>query len=137
MMLDVVEKAVELGEHYDARYRFLAVIHHPSGYMDSYLPEVRGMDERWVERARKEATMRLEREAERLESRRLDVEVRVVQARSPAVGILDAAVEWGADLIAMGTHGRSGVSRMLLGSVSDKVVRSSDRPVLLYRPSGP
>ena len=39
-----------------------------------------------------------------------------------------------ADLIAMETHGRTGVSRLLLGSVSDKVLRASPVPVLMHRP---
>jgi len=39
------------------------------------------------------------------------------------------------DLIAMGTHGRSGVSRQLIGSVTEKVVRTADVPVLTVRQS--
>lgn len=134
LILDVVEKAVELGEPYDARYRLFAVVHHPSGYMDPYYPEAAGLDESWMEEARKKASQRLETEAERMESRGLEVDVDMGKGRNPAAEILDAAEEWSADLIAMGTHGRSGVSRMLLGSVSDKVVRGGHRPVLLYRP---
>jgi nucleotide-binding universal stress UspA family protein len=38
-------------------------------------------------------------------------------------------------LIALTTHGRRGLSRLLLGSVADKVVRGSTLPVLLYRPT--
>jgi nucleotide-binding universal stress UspA family protein len=52
---------------------------------------------------------------------------------SPAVEILDAAGRLKADLIVMGTHGRRGVSRMFLGSVAEKVVRSSPVPVLTIR----
>jgi nucleotide-binding universal stress UspA family protein len=38
------------------------------------------------------------------------------------------------DMVAMATHGRSGVSRLLMGSVAEEVLRHVDRPVLLYRP---
>jgi len=48
-------------------------------------------------------------------------------------GILDAAIERGCDLIVMGTHGRGGVNRLLLGSVAEATVRSSPLPVLLLR----
>ncbi len=43
------------------------------------------------------------------------------------------AVKWGADLIVIGTHGRSGFSRLLLGSVAEGVTRGSSAPVLLIR----
>ena len=43
------------------------------------------------------------------------------------------AMKWGADLIVIGTHGRSGISRLLLGSVAEAVVRGTSVPVLLVR----
>jgi nucleotide-binding universal stress UspA family protein len=49
--------------------------------------------------------------------------------------ILDYAAQNGVDLIAMSTHGRSGFSRWVMGSVADKIVRHSPVPVLLVRPS--
>jgi nucleotide-binding universal stress UspA family protein len=48
--------------------------------------------------------------------------------------IIDVAKERGADLIVMGTHGRRGISRALLGSVAEKVVRMAPIPVLTIRP---
>ncbi len=54
---------------------------------------------------------------------------------SPAREIVDHAVETGADLLVMGTHGRSGVDRLLLGSVAERVVRTSPVPVLTVRVS--
>jgi nucleotide-binding universal stress UspA family protein len=52
-----------------------------------------------------------------------------------ADAILEYADAVGADLIAMSTHGRSGVARWLIGSVADRVVRGSPVPVLLVRPA--
>jgi nucleotide-binding universal stress UspA family protein len=49
----------------------------------------------------------------------------------PSEAILEAAREVGADLIVMGTHGRHGFVRALLGSVTEKVVRTSTVPVLV------
>ncbi len=49
--------------------------------------------------------------------------------------ILSHAESTGADLIAMSTHGRSGISRWLMGSVADKVLHGAKVPVLLVRPS--
>jgi len=50
-----------------------------------------------------------------------------------AVAILDEARRWKADLIVMGTHGRRGLSRALLGSDAEAVLRASTVPVLLVR----
>jgi nucleotide-binding universal stress UspA family protein len=58
-------------------------------------------------------------------------------AAGTAVGIMDAARARGADLIALATHGRSGLARLLIGSVASKVRRGADMPVLLYRPKAP
>jgi nucleotide-binding universal stress UspA family protein len=50
--------------------------------------------------------------------------------------ILDFAEKNGIDLIIMSTHGRSGVSRWVMGSVTDKIVRHSKIPVLTVVPAG-
>ncbi len=47
--------------------------------------------------------------------------------------IVSDAKQWLADLIVIGTHGRSGLSRLLLGSVAEGVVRGASAPVLLVR----
>jgi nucleotide-binding universal stress UspA family protein len=52
---------------------------------------------------------------------------------SPSWEIIKAAEEWNADLIVLGTHGRSGISRALLGSTAEGVVRHSQIPVLTVR----
>jgi nucleotide-binding universal stress UspA family protein len=52
----------------------------------------------------------------------------------PAETISDFAQRNKVDLIALATHGRSGISRWVFGSVADKLVRSSSVPILLIRP---
>jgi nucleotide-binding universal stress UspA family protein len=52
----------------------------------------------------------------------------------PATEILALASEVGADLIFIGSHGTTGVERLLLGSVSERVVREAKCPVLVARP---
>jgi nucleotide-binding universal stress UspA family protein len=49
------------------------------------------------------------------------------------VGIIEAAKSEGADLIVVGSHGRTGIARLVLGSVSSKVVAESPVPVLVAR----
>lgn len=47
--------------------------------------------------------------------------------------VADAAGNWGADLVVVGSHGRRGIGRVLLGSGSEQILRSSPVPVLLVR----
>jgi nucleotide-binding universal stress UspA family protein len=51
----------------------------------------------------------------------------------PDEEIVDAARASGADLIAMSTHGRSGLGRLLFGSVAEQVLRRAEVPVFLMR----
>ena len=59
---------------------------------------------------------------------------RLVTIGSPVDAILSAALELRADMIAMSTHGRSGVGRLILGSVADAVLLRTHLPCLLLRP---
>jgi nucleotide-binding universal stress UspA family protein len=56
-----------------------------------------------------------------------------VERGSPAEAIIERAAIDNGTLIAMATHGRSGVSRWMMGSVAEKVLRGSDNPLLLVR----
>ncbi|GIW29952.1 MAG: universal stress protein [Meiothermus sp.] len=60
----------------------------------------------------------------------VEAETRLVEAR-PVEAILNEAKNH--DLIVMGTHGRSGLDRFMLGSVTEAVLHRSDRPVLVLR----
>ena len=51
--------------------------------------------------------------------------------------VVDQVGRWGADLIVLGTHGRSGLGRLLLGSHAEKVLRAATVPVLLVRAREP
>jgi nucleotide-binding universal stress UspA family protein len=58
----------------------------------------------------------------------------VLFADDPADAIIARARETSADLVAMTTHGRSGMSHLLAGSVAERVIRSGVAPVLALRP---
>jgi nucleotide-binding universal stress UspA family protein len=57
-----------------------------------------------------------------------------VRFGEPLAEILSEAAAFGADLIALTTAGRSGLSRAILGSVAEQVMRKARAPVLLLRP---
>ena len=55
---------------------------------------------------------------------------------SPVNAIVEAARFRGADMIVMSSHGRSGVARLVMGSVTESVLRATTVPVLVIRPDG-
>jgi nucleotide-binding universal stress UspA family protein len=61
------------------------------------------------------------------------LQARLVENVGAASGIVQTADTEGADLIVVGSHGRSGIARLMLGSVSNKVVAESKVPVLVSR----
>ncbi len=107
-----------------------------------------GMDpsarRQWAESIRAEIVRRTEHEMEAAQSslnaaasvfKSAGVPVEtLVQLGRPAEVILDVATANGVDMIAMATHGRSGIQRLLLGSIADRIVRHAHAPVLLVRP---
>ena len=86
-----------------------------------------------VEGEQREAQASLDALLARVTEPRLKAQGRVVEG-SAAQRILDVAREEGSDLIVVGTRGRTGVERILLGSVADRVVRAASRPVVTVRP---
>jgi nucleotide-binding universal stress UspA family protein len=73
----------------------------------------------------------LEKHARR---RSIDVETNVVEGE-PGTKIVDMVSEIDADIVVMGTHGRSGLDRLLVGSVAEQVIRTSPVPVTTLGPS--
>ena len=83
---------------------------------------------------RKEVADNLEKTAATLRQQGITVNI-LVNTGDAAEEILKTANEIGADMIAMSTHGRSGLSRFAHGSVTDKVLRRAVIPVLVVRAS--
>ena len=65
----------------------------------------------------------------------IEAEVKLLEARGDRIAsvIVEEARSWQADLIVIGTHGRSGFSRVVFGSVAEGIVRTAPIPVLLLR----
>jgi len=74
--------------------------------------------------------------SEELKKRGFKVTTMVRTGHQVAVEVIDFAKESGADLIAMCTHGRSGITRWVLGSVAHKVLIRAETPILLIRSKG-
>jgi nucleotide-binding universal stress UspA family protein len=126
-----LERAVRLGSRFDARVEALHVIPFatfvmPAGVGPSHFPAP------LVEVARaqhEQATHRLEDMVAPLLSEGTPIETKVTEG-DPWRVILEEAEALPADLLVIGTHGRSGFERLLLGSVTEKVLRRASCPVL-------
>lgn len=91
--------------------------------------------EKEIAQLKKQAVDYLERTGEGLRSQGVVVETRV-GVGSAADEIIRAANEIDADLVAMSTHGRSGISRWAFGSVTDRVLRAGSVPILVIKSTG-
>jgi len=56
-----------------------------------------------------------------------------VEVGQPAAKIVEAAKQWPASLIVIGSHGRTGITRILLGSIAEGVIRHAPCPVLVVK----
>lgn len=127
---NVIGPAAELARATGARITLLHVV--PSGESSGW-PVLASLRERPVPPL-DAALSYLEGVQEELTRDGLDVEVVAKYGHTPATAIVDAAEHLGVDVIAMATHGYGGLRRTLLGSVADKILRSSTLPLLVMRP---
>ncbi len=122
-----LDYGITLAAHFDAELTLLHVADELSAtYLgaEGYVPDLSGMQMELETTAGKRANERLRRATG---VRTMHV---VRSSNAPAQTIVDYATESGADLIVIGTHGRSGVPRLLMGSVAERVVRTAPCPVL-------
>ncbi|MDO8617171.1 MAG: universal stress protein [Dehalococcoidia bacterium] len=91
-----------------------------------------GVVGRWEQEEEAAATRYLDVMRDRLREKGAAVRTKVVWGRAPVV-ISAVAEEEAADMIALTTHGRSGIARWVMGSVADKVLHTSPKPLLLVR----
>jgi len=127
---EAIRRAVDLAQHYSASLTLIYVYEPldyalPEGYA-LYTPEQVG-------RLMEEFRERLHRTAREVEAMGIGpVESHVLNG-SAAIEIVDFAKEQAFDLIVMGTHGRKGLSHLLMGSVAERVLRTAHCPVLTVK----
>jgi nucleotide-binding universal stress UspA family protein len=139
----ILEPVLELGKLYDSTFTLVRVVkpalrasYLPDGntaqsLTHSVLTEVQALQKQHLE----EAAGYLEGLAGKLTRRGFKVQTRVLIDDEATAILLNEAQARNVGLIAMETHGRSGLSRLFRGSVADKLVRAGHIPVLLHRRS--
>lgn len=103
-----------------------------AGYASSPGPDAGGYPGQWIEQAHDRADWILDEAVERAADEGREIETVRVTDR-PARAIVDYAEEEEMDHIVLGSHGRKGVTRVLLGSVAENVVRRAPCPVTVVR----
>ena len=124
-----IDYAVMLGKQFGACVELFHVVEDPFGSggwgSEVYMSDLDGLRQRAMEEARTH-----------LEARRATITaagfplVATVRMGHVAQTIVDYAKDMGADLIVMGTHGRTGLAHFIIGSVAERVVRLAPCPVL-------
>lgn len=125
--------ATEFGELFGSAYHLTQVVSYPFDIASPYLPHTVQVNRDVLADAKADSAEYLEAHAERMRRRGLRVTTSVAVDPQAGRGILDEATAVGCDAIAMATHGRTGISRAVLGSAADKVLRGTHVPLLLYR----
>ncbi len=126
-----LEDAAVLADAFGSEILLIGAIDLTAGMYDVYSEAFSPVDlkaqlEKFLEGA-------LDRAAEQLEGQGIRVR-RFLRVGVPHDEIADLADEEGVDLIVMTTHGRKGITHLLLGSVAEKVIRTAPCPVLVVRP---
>jgi universal stress protein A len=125
-----VDAAVDLARTLGSKLRVLHVFHRPAAIYAPYggiqpvMPDLAEIPEA--------ATRCLELELEKVRAAGVEAEGEVREGL-PSDAIVAAAEEWGADLIAMGTRGHTGLEHVLLGSVAERTLHRAPCPVLTVR----
>lgn len=119
-----IERAIDFAEAYGGALKIVSVVDFP--------PEFYGEAPDAVEELIKKAKVYVEEAKKQAESRGIKAEVFVREGESPDV-IINIAKDQKADTIIIGSHGRTGLKRLLMGSVAEKVIGNSSCPVLVVK----
>ena len=128
-----LEPAIEITRLAEARITVVQVLP-PPYFFDTAEAQQAGPRTAEVARMREQAGAYLARVCSDLAGRGIQASAQVLVDARPAHAIARFAQDAHADMIALATHGRGGATRLLLGSVADKVLRTSPVPVLVLRP---
>lgn len=126
--------ATELARSYDSGLSLLHIVQQPVyPYFYAPVPAMPPVEE--IQGIRKRAIRALEKLIDEASDPAIKSETAVIDGH-PATEIVDYARQHECDLIVTATHGLTGLERLLLGSISEQIVRTSPVPVLLVKPFG-
>jgi len=128
-----LELASELAESFGATIDLLHVWDAPPFISPETMVGAIGESQTLANLVKRQAESQMEKFVESARAKGFPVKAVRIEHGAPAPTIVDVAKQGDYDLVALGTHGRTGLSHLVIGSVAEKVVRYSDRPVLTVR----
>lgn len=126
----VIDEALDILGEPKPEVRLLQVLEHP-GWAERSMNA--GLVSQYLDASRQASQDHLDKISAKLSERGYTASAEL-RSGSAADGILESARDNGVDLIAMATHGRGGVGRLLLGSVAQRVLNRTNVPLLLIHP---
>jgi nucleotide-binding universal stress UspA family protein len=133
---DALDYALSLADRLGAEVHLVHVFERPV-YFEvgvSHSLQLRHNVDEWIHDLKAGATKQLDTLAAEVRGRRPGTQASFREGTA-VEEILKAAKETSADIIVLGTHGRTGLPHVVLGSVAERVVRTAPCPVLTVRPS--
>ncbi|MGA8864309.1 MAG: universal stress protein [Gallionella sp.] len=128
-----LKEAIGLAKEQHAVLRIVYVVDEVSLYSDVQFVDPSEIERAWIETGHE--ILAKAQSSARTEG--IDAEVKLLETENIGERIADAIVEeakaWPADLVVAGTHGRTGLDHLLMGSVAEGIVRGCPVPILLVR----
>lgn len=126
-----LNEAIALARNLQARLDIVYVVDEVVIYSGAQFPAQSEVEDQWVRTGHEI----LNGAHDKARAQGIAVEVRLLETETLGEGIAEAIAEeaksWAADLVVAGTHGRTGLKHLLMGSVAEGIVRTSPTPVLL------
>lgn len=127
-----IQSVIERSWPANTEVRVLNVVEPPSLLMERQMAPYDPEFEAVWKALREQAKVLVTQAAEKLRAAKLNVSAALVEG-DPKSRIIDAANDWNADLVVLGSHGRKGLNRFLMGSVSERVMRHARCSVEIIR----
>lgn len=132
---ETLEIALQLAEKYEASFHILYVLSRPNFYDWSLTGMSTTVMDNWFEETKKEVTAKIHALVEivKKDHPALTLTSEINELIDPSEGIIEVAEKFKADLIILGSHGRKGLNRILMGSVAESVLRHAPCGVMIYK----
>ncbi|MDZ4707074.1 MAG: universal stress protein [Saprospiraceae bacterium] len=132
---ETIEIALQLAEKYEAIFHIIYVLSRPKLYDWSLSGMSATVLDNWYEETKKEVNIKINVLVELIKKDHPGVTItsELSEMMDPADGIMEAAATHKSDLIIMGSHGRKGLTRILMGSVAEAVLRHAPCAVMIYK----